>query len=218
MDFNAAEDGSFEGAQIIGIVIATTFFYAVMAWYLDKVYPSRYGSKYKPWFMFQKDFWFPSAPSSRVTQESLPPVNKDDHEGVIEQTLEKTSPSGGIFVRDLCKVFGNGVKAVDNFSADFYEGEISGLLGHNGAGKTTTFSMLAGAIAKTSGTALIDGKNISNDIKRIREDLGVRSHFESNQQRKRDFLKNNTETTSRCDDFNSTACRYALNSTHCGQR
>lgn len=36
------------------------------------------------------------------------------------------------------------VKAVNNFSLDVYENQITALLGHNGAGKTTIFNMLSG--------------------------------------------------------------------------
>ena len=36
------------------------------------------------------------------------------------------------------------VHAVNNFSLDVYEDQITALLGHNGAGKTTIFNMLSG--------------------------------------------------------------------------
>lgn len=49
----------------------------------------------------------------------------------------------GIQVRGLTKSFQKFV-AVNNISVNFYEGEITALLGHNGAGKTTTMSMLTG--------------------------------------------------------------------------
>jgi ATP-binding cassette, subfamily A (ABC1), member 3 len=47
------------------------------------------------------------------------------------------------------------------------------LLGHNGAGKTTTMSMLTGMIPPSSGTALISGKDIRNDIDKVRGSLGL---------------------------------------------
>ena len=54
----------------------------------------------------------------------------------------------GISVRNLFKSCSwwkkKGALALDNVNFDFYEGEITGLLGHNGAGKTTLISILCG--------------------------------------------------------------------------
>lgn len=45
----------------------------------------------------------------------------------------------GVCVQNLVKVFGGSPKpAVDGLSINFYENQITALLGHNGAGKTTT--------------------------------------------------------------------------------
>ena len=44
----------------------------------------------------------------------------------------------GVKVQHLSKTYGNGKVALDDFSLNFYEGQITSFLGHNGAGKTTT--------------------------------------------------------------------------------
>src|SRR5438309_10881356 len=44
--------------------------------------------------------------------------------------------------RSLSKVYGNGLKAVDEISIKIEEGEIFGFLGPNGAGKSTTIMIL----------------------------------------------------------------------------
>ena len=50
-----------------------------------------------------------------------------------------------------------GLKAVQNFDLQIYEGELVGLIGPNGAGKTTVFNMLTGVYVPTEGTVLLDG-------------------------------------------------------------
>ena len=54
-------------------------------------------------------------------------------------------------IRNLTKEY-PGVTALDDFSIDFYEGEVHALLGENGAGKSTLIKMIAGAITPTTGT------------------------------------------------------------------
>ena len=46
--------------------------------------------------------------------------------------------------------------------------ECFGLLGINGAGKTTTFRMLTGDETMTSGTVVVDGFDIREDMNRVR--------------------------------------------------
>ncbi|MDR2735437.1 MAG: LPS export ABC transporter ATP-binding protein [Puniceicoccales bacterium] len=53
------------------------------------------------------------------------------------------------------------------------EGEIVGLLGPNGAGKTTTFYMIVGLVSVTSGSILLDEKEISKLPVHSRARLGV---------------------------------------------
>jgi ABC-type multidrug transport system ATPase subunit len=57
-------------------------------------------------------------------------------------------------------------------SINFYENQITGLLGHNGAGKTTTTFMLCGIYAPDSGDAFVLGKSIRNQMDQIRSSLG----------------------------------------------
>ncbi len=51
---------------------------------------------------------------------------------------------------DISIVFG-GLRAVSEFNAEIYKGELVGLIGPNGAGKTTVFNMLSGVYTPTEG-------------------------------------------------------------------
>jgi len=60
-----------------------------------------------------------------------------------------------IEIRDLTKVYGKHVRAVDRLNLTVRRGEVYGFLGPNGAGKTTTMQMLLGLVHATSGTATV---------------------------------------------------------------
>jgi len=79
-----------------------------------------------------------------------------------------------IEVRDLVKVYKRGdVRAVDGISLDVEEGEIFGFLGPNGAGKTTTIRILTTLLQPTSGTASVDGIDVTEDPAAVRNAIGV---------------------------------------------
>lgn len=59
------------------------------------------------------------------------------------------------------------VKAIRNISLVVQKSESFGLLGLSGAGKTTTFKILTGEETTTSGAVLIDGFNITKNIRKV---------------------------------------------------
>ena len=65
-----------------------------------------------------------------------------------------------IRIRDLCKTYKGGKRALDNVSFDVPSGEIFGLLGPNGAGKSTLINILAGLVIKSSGKVDVWGFDI----------------------------------------------------------
>nr|WP_319375608.1 ATP-binding cassette domain-containing protein [uncultured Methanoregula sp.] len=77
-----------------------------------------------------------------------------------------------IHIENLTRRFGDLV-AVDNISFDIDHGEIFGLLGPNGAGKTTTLSMLSTMLEPSSGTATINGIDITKDEDGVRRSIGI---------------------------------------------
>jgi len=68
------------------------------------------------------------------------------------------------------------VVAVESVSFSAKDGCITGLLGPNGAGKSTTLRMLATLVRPDTGTALIDGHSITDDVLAVRQHLGFMPH------------------------------------------
>ncbi len=66
-----------------------------------------------------------------------------------------------ISIREVTKVFGGSVTAVDDVSLEIYEGEFFALLGPSGCGKTTLLRMLAGFEIPSGGELLLDGADVS---------------------------------------------------------
>jgi ABC-2 type transport system ATP-binding protein len=98
-----------------------------------------------------------------------------------ERLLPTRSTFGGknldeiIVVKDLKKIYGSDILAVDGISFTVNKGEIFGFLGPNGAGKSTTIKILTTLIGKTSGTATIDGLDIDKEQAAVRRIIGYSS-------------------------------------------
>ncbi|XP_029955495.1 retinal-specific phospholipid-transporting ATPase ABCA4-like [Salarias fasciatus] len=197
-----------------------TALYAVLAWYLDSVFPGQYGIGRPFYFPFLPRFWFNTvAPASGklemdkkgfdnlVNKEQGEPQKKEEEENPDqlktktaedsvpscehvqretsgqesqerdEQSFFEAEPAGltkGVCVENLVKVFsGSHTPAVDGLSINFFESQITALLGQNGAGKTTTMSILTGMFPPSSGTATIYGSDICTDMDSIRLSLGM---------------------------------------------
>jgi ABC-2 type transport system ATP-binding protein len=63
-----------------------------------------------------------------------------------------------IETRNLTKVYGKHIRAVDRLNLTVRRGEVYGFLGPNGAGKTTTLRILLGLVHATSGSASVLGR------------------------------------------------------------
>jgi len=95
---------------------------------------------------------------------------------ITQRTFEKEKrmslPNNIIEVRNFVKKYGNFV-AVDDVSFEVEEGSIFAFLGPNGAGKSTTINTLCTIFEKTSGSLIIDGKDISKEKDAVRGVIGV---------------------------------------------
>ncbi len=76
-----------------------------------------------------------------------------------------------IEAQSLTRHFGDLV-AVDGITFTVDTGQVLGFLGPNGAGKSTTMKILTGFLPPTSGTAIINGYDISNDSLAVRREIG----------------------------------------------
>ena len=76
-----------------------------------------------------------------------------------------------IEARELTRRFGDNV-AADSVSFAIGQGEIVGLLGHNGAGKTTIMKLLTGFLEPSSGSAEIDGQDVTEHAAEVRRKVG----------------------------------------------
>ena len=64
-------------------------------------------------------------------------------------------------IKNLIKEF-PGVRAVDDVSFDINKNSVHCLVGENGAGKSTLIKILTGAIARSAGTILMNGKEYAS--------------------------------------------------------
>ena len=62
-------------------------------------------------------------------------------------------------LQNVTKRFG-GVRAVDDLSIGFEEGQITALIGPNGAGKTTAFNLVGGLLQPDSGNVMFQNKRL----------------------------------------------------------
>lgn len=77
-----------------------------------------------------------------------------------------------IEVKNFTKMYGDFV-AVNDISFEVEKGSVFAFLGPNGAGKSTTINTLCTIFEKTSGTLLIDGKDVTTQKSEVRSAIGV---------------------------------------------
>ncbi|KAI9542852.1 Retinal-specific ATP-binding cassette transporter [Dissostichus eleginoides] len=189
------EGDEFSFLTSISMMGLDTVLYAVLAWYLDNVFPGddkihldkkcfdNLANKEQGELQKQEENENQNQEEAK-TQEETASCEHQENQAEAEENQEKEGQSffeaepadlvKGVCIQDLVKVFsGNLTPAVDGLSISFYESQITAFLGQNGAGKTTTMSILTGMFPPTSGTATIYGKDIRTDMDTIRLSLGI---------------------------------------------
>lgn len=79
-------------------------------------------------------------------------------------------------IENLNKNYGS-FQAVNNLNLHIPKGEIFGFVGPNGAGKTTTMKIVCGLLKATSGKVLIDGMDVSDNIRMLKSRIGYMPDF-----------------------------------------
>ena len=79
-------------------------------------------------------------------------------------------------IKNLNKRYGK-FQAVSELNLEVAEGEIFGFVGPNGAGKTTTMKIICGLLRATSGEITLDGVDIIQNSRRMKEKIGYMPDF-----------------------------------------
>ena len=184
LGYSPFQNDTFNLADVVKMMIIDSVLYALLAWYIEAVFPGNFGLPRPVYFPFTKSYWFPKRRKSLGTSEAaikdgyldnnhVPETDLDETENRILEE-EPTDLQLGVSIKNLSKSFKLNLKpAVDNLSLNLYQSQITALLGHNGAGKTTTMSILTGMIPASSGTASVYGNNIQDGMDLIRKSLGM---------------------------------------------
>jgi ABC-2 type transport system ATP-binding protein len=78
-----------------------------------------------------------------------------------------------VIVENISKSFNKGkVKALNDVSFAVKKGELFGIIGPDGAGKTTLFRILTTLLLADDGTASVNGSDVIEDYKAIRNKVG----------------------------------------------
>lgn len=79
-----------------------------------------------------------------------------------------------ISIRNLKKIYHSGevdVHALRGLDLDIERGEFMSIVGHSGSGKSTLFNILGGLTPPTSGTVMVNGKDLRGMTERERTEL-----------------------------------------------
>ena len=78
-----------------------------------------------------------------------------------------------LVLRQLTKVYKNGIKALKGIDLEVDEGDFFALLGPNGAGKTTIIGIVTSLVTKTSGNVEVFGHDIDRELELAKSCIGI---------------------------------------------
>jgi ABC-2 type transport system ATP-binding protein len=78
-----------------------------------------------------------------------------------------------LVLRQLTKVYKNGIRALKGIDLEVAEGDFFALLGPNGAGKTTAIGIITSLVNKTSGTVEVFGYDLDAKLELAKSCIGI---------------------------------------------
>ncbi|MCB9228702.1 MAG: ABC transporter ATP-binding protein [Deltaproteobacteria bacterium] len=78
-----------------------------------------------------------------------------------------------LVVKELRKVYGNRLTALDGISFTIQEGDFFALLGPNGAGKSTAIGIISSLVNKSSGHVRVFGADLDEDPGQVKKSIGL---------------------------------------------
>jgi ABC-2 type transport system ATP-binding protein len=78
-----------------------------------------------------------------------------------------------LVLRQLTKVYKNGIKALKGIDLEVEEGDFFALLGPNGAGKTTAIGIITSLVNKTGGTVEVFGYDLDRQLELAKSCIGI---------------------------------------------
>ena len=78
-----------------------------------------------------------------------------------------------LVLRQLTKIYKNGIKALKGINLEVEEGDFFALLGPNGAGKTTAIGITTSLVNKTSGVVEVFGHDIDRELEVAKSCIGL---------------------------------------------
>jgi ABC-2 type transport system ATP-binding protein len=78
-----------------------------------------------------------------------------------------------LVLRQLTKIYKNGIKALKGIDLEVAEGDFFALLGPNGAGKTTAIGIITSLVNKTGGTVEVFGYDLDLELELAKSCIGI---------------------------------------------
>ncbi|XP_056019725.1 uncharacterized protein LOC125668687 isoform X2 [Ostrea edulis] len=135
--------------------------YLLIGWYIRGVKPGKYGVP-EPWYFPLSPYYWGCMKSTVVSSDRYV---TNAGTGALMEEFSKDQRVG-MSLKHLSKKFGN-QEVVKSLNCDFFEGQVTVLLGHNGAAKSTTLNMMSGILQPTHGKVSIYGHRVRHGATQI---------------------------------------------------